>query len=73
MLTQYKEVAMIHDVRKKPSVVDGIAWCNNSTKDLTKVDNDGGIKVKAVHLEDVEEAKNLVKALLKAIEFGWVK
>ena len=64
---------MIHDVRKKPSVDDGIAWCNNSTKDLTKVDNDGGIKVKAVHLEDVEDAKNLVKALLKAIEFGWVK
>ena len=64
---------MIHDVRKKPSVVDGIAWCNNSTKDLTKVDSDGGIKVKAVHLEYAEDAKNLIKALEMAIELGWVK
>lgn len=64
---------MIYDVRKKPTVVDGIAWCSNSTKDLTKVNNNDGINVKSVYLESVVEAKNLIKALEKAIELGWVK
>lgn len=73
MLTQYKEVAMIHDVRKSYEVVKEIAWCGNPSKNLTKGALKDSIHVSSVVISEKESAQNLIKALEMAIELGWVK
>lgn len=63
---------MIYDVREKDQDITQIAWCNNEKYDLTKFAMNGGIKVRACDLQDLKTAQNLIKALQKAIELGWV-
>lgn len=62
---------MIYDVRNEPATINSIAWCNNQGMNLFTYQ--GTIEVRGVSLKSVVEAKNLIKALEKAIELGWVK
>lgn len=64
---------MIYDVCNPPAKVTEIAWCKNESLNLTKITHKGGIHVKSSRITNVEETKNLIKALEKAIELGWVK
>jgi ribosome-associated translation inhibitor RaiA len=65
------EIIMIYDVRSEPTTINSIAWCNN--QDVNLFTYEGTIEVRGVSIKSTEEAKNLIKALEKAIELGWVK
>jgi hypothetical protein len=60
------------DVREEEDrYIDRLKWCNNNKFDLEQVTD--GVQVYGVEITNKESVENLISALERVIEFGWVK
>lgn len=62
------------DVRQHCGIVSEIQWCRNTNKNLTPTLSVGsGICMPKVTITSKQNLENLITALRKAADLGWVK
>ncbi len=63
-----------YDARVEQGLITSIIWSDNLDKNLTRVPiQTHGISVKSACLNNKNDVVNLIRALNKAVELGWVK